>query len=410
MTLSVVSSRTASLFARNLRTTLLAFATFVACALAISAPVAAQDKPNPAPDTVVLSNGDTLHGKFVSVINGTVTFHSSVLGDLQLTWDKIKELHASEPFAVINKNIKIRVGKKLADLPVGTIEVSNNTLTIHAENSQQLAPLPVKDVPFILSQDLLNSKIRHKRSFIQGWAGSASAGATLVTATQNQYTVTGGFSLVKVSPPIDWLRRRARTSLGFTGSYGKIIQPSYFDATGTFVPEVVTKSAIYHAEAERDQYFSERFFTLGQTAFDHNYAQDLDLQEIYGGGFGWTFLKTPKQEGDLKGTVQYEKQLFISDSTQNQNLIGSTFSINYIAHLKLFTFAQNLAFIPSYNNPHAYSATESNTFSFPAYKNLSFTVGTLDSYLNNPPISYPPTVRNSFQFTMGLSYAIKPKQ
>ena len=41
--------------------------------------------------------------------------------------------------------------------------------------------------------------------------------------------------------------------------------------------------------------------------------------------------------------------------------------------------------------------------------NLSFSLGTNDSYLNDPPTSLPPTKRNSFQFTMGLTYAIKPK-
>ena len=46
---------------------------------------------------------------------------------------------------------------------------------------------------------------------------------------------------------------------------------------------------------------------------------------------------------------------------------------------------------------------------FPAYKNLSFSVGTLDSFLNDPPVSLPPTKTNSFQFTMGLTYAIKSK-
>ncbi|HWA95476.1 MAG TPA: DUF481 domain-containing protein [Terracidiphilus sp.] len=412
MTQSIALARSfsPSFFARNRRSVWFALVALLTVAFASGTHAAAQDaaKPDQAPDTVVLSNGDTLHGKFVNEINGTVTFHSDVLGDLQLGWDKIKELRTASPFAVINKNVKVRVGRKLANLPVGTVEVSDGALTIHSENGQQLAPLPVKDVPFILSQDMLNNNIRHKRTFFQGWAGSATAGATLVTATQNQYTFTGGIGLVKVSPPMDWLQRRSRNSIDFTGSYGKITQPSYTDATGAIVPEVVTKSAIYHADAERDQYFTDRLFVLGQTAFDHNYGQDLDLQQIYGGGFGWTFLKTPKQEGDLKATVQYEKQLFISDSSQNQNLIGSTFSASYVASLKLFTFTQNLAFIPAYNNPHAYSTTESNTLAFPVYKNLGFTVGTMDSYLNNPPISYPPTVRNSFQFTMGVSYAIKP--
>ena len=50
----------------------------------------------------MLSNGDTLHGKFVSEIAGKVTFHSDPLGDVSLGWDKIKELHTSQKFAVLD--------------------------------------------------------------------------------------------------------------------------------------------------------------------------------------------------------------------------------------------------------------------------------------------------------------------
>jgi hypothetical protein len=171
---------------------------------------------------------------------------------------------------------------------------------------------------------------------------------------------------------------------------------------------VITKSALYHADAERDEYLSPRFFALGQTAFDHNYAQNLDLQQIYGGGFGWTALKTAKQEADLKATIQYEKQQFFY-SGSNQNLIGSTLSLSYVLHHKNVVYTQGLAFIPAFNNPHAYSADETNTLAFPAYKNLSFSLGTLDSYLNNTPASDPPSKHNSFQFTMGFAYAIKSK-
>ena len=176
------------------------------------------------------------------------------------------------------------------------------------------------------------------------------------------------------------------------------------------MPETVTKSAIYHADAERDQFFSPRFFALAQTAFDHNYAQDLDLQQIYGGGVGYTVLKTAKQEADVKGTIQYEKQQFISGASgTDQNLIGSTFAANYALHIKFINYTQGLSFIPAYNTPRAYSANETNILALPAYKNLSFSVGTIDTYLNDPPLSVPPTKRNSFQFTMGLTYAIKAK-
>lgn len=364
---------------------------------------------NPEPDVLVLSNGDTLHGKFVSEVAGKVTFHSDPLGDVSLDWDKIKELHTNQNFAVLDGTVKNRGKKAARQIPVGTIEVANQTVTVHPENAAPEPPIPVKNAQFIMDAPTLDKQLNHQPGFFSGWNGAATAGATLVTATQNQYTVSGGIGLVRVVPTVNWLNPRDRTSADFTGSYGKITQPAYTSG-GTTVPAVVTKSAIYHAGAERDEYFSPRFFALAQTAFDHNFGQNLNLQQIYGGGFGWTVLKTPKQEADLKGTIQYEKQQFITGgSSGNQNLIGSTFAATYLLHLKLFTYMQGVAYIPAYNNTHAYSTNETNTFTFPAYKRLSFSLGTMDSYLNDPPASLPPTKRNSFQFTMGLTYAIKSR-
>lgn len=363
--------------------------------------------PNPAPDVLVLSNGDTLHGKFVNVIDGKVTFHTESLGDVALGWDKIKELHTAQKFAVLDSSVKARGRKAARQLPVGTIEVADQVVTPHTDNGTPVATIPVKNAQFIMDGAELDKQVNHEPGFFEGWNGAATAGANLVTATQNQYTLSGGLGLERVVPTVSWLKPRDRTSIDFNGSFGKITQPAY-TAGGVTVPAVVTKSAIYHAGAERDEYLSPRFFALGQVGFDHNFAQNLDLQQIYGGGFGWTVLKTPKQEADLKGTVQYEKQQFIGGGPSSTlNLVGSTFAASYILHLKLFTYTQGVSFIPAYNNMRAYSATENNAFAFPAYKRLSFSLGTMDSYLNDPPASLPPTKRNSFQFTMGITYAFK---
>ena len=377
--------------------------------IGMSAARHARAQSGAAADVVVLSNGDTLHGKLVNSSDGKVMFHSDALGDISISWDKIKELHTSGSYAVLDKSTKPRSKKDAGAIPTGQLEVTNNSIAIRSEKAAP-APIPVADAQYILDAGTLDKQLNRKPGFFTGWNGAATAGAAIVTATENQFTFSGGVGLVRVVPTVSWLTTRNRTSIDFLGSYGKITQPAYTDpATGIVVPSVVTKSALYHAGAERDQYFSPRFFALAQTAFDHNYGQDLDLQQIYGGGFGWTFLKTPKQEADLKATIQYEKQQFISDSSANQNLIGSTISLGYVLHSKLMTYTQGLAFIPAFNNPHAYSANETNTLAFPAYKNFSFSVGTLDSYLNNPPDTLPPTKRNSFQFTMGVTYAIKSK-
>ncbi len=146
------------------------------------------------------------------------------------------------------------------------------------------------------------------------------------------------------------------------------------------------ESSIYHADAERDEYFSPRVYALAQTSFDHNFAQDLDLEQIYGAGIGWTAIKNPTEELDVKSTLQYEGQTFISTASQDQNLIGSTVSGAWTAKLPFRSqFKQQVSWTPAYNNPNAYSAAETNALTVPFFKSLALSVGSNESYLNDPP-------------------------
>jgi hypothetical protein len=382
----------------------------IAAGLCATLICAAQTTPasDAAPDVLVLSNGDTLHGKFVNAIQGKVTFHSDPLGDITLSWDKIKAVHTGEKLAVIDKSVKLRGRSNTGNIPTGTVAVENKAVIVQPESGPALPPIPEENAPYILELAELEKQIHHAPKFLEGWNGSATAGATVVNATQNQYAFSGAVGLVRTVPTLTWLNPRNRTSVGFLGSYGKITEPGYFNG-GLFVPEVTTKTAIYHAEAERDEYFTPRVYALAQVAFDHNFSQNLDLQQIYGGGLGWTVVKTPIQELDLKGTIQYERQSFISGTPGERNLVGSTYGAAYVLNRKIATYTQTFEYIPAYNDLSAYSLNETNTLGFVAYKNFGFTIGTIDSYLNNPPISLPPTKRNSFQFTMGLTYTVKSK-
>ena len=207
---------------------------------------ASKPAANPEPDVLVLSNGDTLHGKLVSEMAGKVTFHSDPLGNVSLGWDKIEELRTSRKFAVLNDKIKLRGKKQARQIPMGTLEVAGQAVTVHPDNAAAEAPIPVKSAQFILDPAEMDKQLNHEPGFFSGWNGAATAGATLVTATQNQYTVSGGVGLVRMVPTVSWLHPRDRTSVDFTGSFGKITQPAYTSGTTT-VPAVVTKSAIYHA-------------------------------------------------------------------------------------------------------------------------------------------------------------------
>ncbi|HUB28294.1 MAG TPA: hypothetical protein VL967_01305, partial [Terracidiphilus sp.] len=146
------------------------------------------------PDVLVLSNGDTLHGKLVNEIGGKVTFHSDPLGDISVGWDKIKELHAGESFAVVDKNLKLHgKGKQTAaQIPTGPLEVADKAITVHSENGAVSAPIPVADALYITDKAVLDKQLYHHPSFFTGWNGAATAGAAIVTATQDQYTFSGG--------------------------------------------------------------------------------------------------------------------------------------------------------------------------------------------------------------------------
>ena len=63
------------------------------------------------------------------------------------------------------------------------------------------------------------------------------------------------------------------------------------------------------------------------------------MQQLYGGGIGWSTIHKKNETLDFKGSIDYEKQQFILPS-ENQNLLTSVFAEFYIlkfAHLGSFT-------------------------------------------------------------------------
>src|SRR5580698_3535230 len=137
------------------------------------------DSPNPTPDVLILSNGDTLHGKFVSETGGKVTFHSDPLGDVTLGWEKIKELHVAGKFGVLSQTVAVRGRKQVAQFPVGPFDVADQKVTVHPDNALTLAPIPVAKAQYIMDSATLDKQINHEPGFFVGWNGSATAGATV---------------------------------------------------------------------------------------------------------------------------------------------------------------------------------------------------------------------------------------
>jgi hypothetical protein len=348
--------------------------------------------PKPEPDVVVFANGEKLIGHFESFAGGSAKFKSDTVGEVTIDLSKVQELHTSEKFAVIRKNVKLAKGETDGQIPHGTISVADKTVQVNPGNGQPAQAVPVGDLNNIVDEASFEQAFHHAGLF-QKWKGAIAVGSSIVEATQNSVSLSTSVGLVRAVPTETWLPPRDRTALDFSDSYGRVTQP----ATPT------VKTSIYHADAERDEYFTSRVYALGAAAFDHNFSQGLDLQQLYGGGIGWSAIHQDKESLDFKGTVDYERQAF-QISSQNKNLITSVFAELYgLKFAHGMVLSQQLSVSPAWNNTNAYSAYGGVGITVPVYKRFGLNANVIDSFLNDPP---PGFKKNSVQFSTGFTYTL----
>jgi Protein of unknown function, DUF481 len=383
----------------------LAFAPF-ADAQAPAAPAPAKPAAAKPTDVLIFANGDRLTGKLESVTAGSVVFDSDMAGTLTVSIDKIKELHSSAEFVLLRKGDQ--VGK--TRVPEGSVAVADGNLTLTPSAEQPPSVVPVTDINYLIDRASFDKQANHQVGFLSGWGGTLTGGANIERSATSGTTLTAGLSLVRAIPTVPWMLPRNRTIFDVSESYGKLSTP-VIPPTTPPTPASVVLTSIFHADAERDQYFSPRLYALADTTFDHNFGQGLQLQQVYGGGIGYTAIKSAKQELDVKADVHYEKQQYISTTvngvvttTPEVNIIGTTLLEGYNRILpRKMVFTESFDVLPAWNRFKAYSANLNVALSLPVFKRLSATVSVADNFLNDPAEFYK---KNSFQFIAGVTYVL----
>jgi len=355
-------------------------------------PAALQGQAKPQPDILTFTNGDKLAGQLERSTGATVTFKSDMVGEISVAWAKIKEVESDRTFAIIPKTVTFKRHADTSSIPEGKISLADQKLTVTppAGPSQTV---PVADAARIVDDASFKNAVNRQPGFFTDWKGTVTAAAALVEATQHSQTFSGAISLARLEPSEDWLTRQNRTTFNFSGSYGTISQPT--------TPEI--KTDIFHVGLERDEYFSAAFYGFGQGLLDHNFSQNLSLQQTYGGGIGWSILKKPNQSLDLKGGLTYIHQKFSLEG-DDKSLIAALVEEDYrrtLSHGMVFT--QTLILDPALNHTNDFSGTASALLTLPLYKRLNTSLGINDGYLHDPP---PGFRKNSFQFTAGFTYSI----
>jgi hypothetical protein len=352
----------------------------------------------PEKDVLIFTNGDQLSGTLERSIGDSVVFKSDMAGEITVPLSQVKDLKTHGAFAVLKHGVPVAESKTVVPAPV---EITTETVTVQETAQVPSQVVPVKDVAYVVDEKTFNSALVHNMSFFEGWNGAFNLGTSFTQSTTHGGSISTGLSLIRQIPVVPYFQIRNRTTANFQENYGVLTTPPVLSGTGT---DVEAKTSIMHADAERDEYISKNVYVLATTAFDHNYAQSIALNQLYGGGFGWTVFNKPLHQLDLKADAHYQRQGHF-DPTLNLNLFGSSFSETYRRSLPYkMSLTQTASYVPAWNDLHAYSANGSLTLAAPLFKRLALNVTALESYINNPDPGYN---KNSLTFTTGLTYTLK---
>src|ERR1700760_4213407 len=196
----------------------MSFYRIVFLGLLFSLPVFAQTTA-PPPDTIIFTDGEQLAGKLVSVIAGTVTFHSDVLGNVTVPLAKVKTLHTAQSFASVEKNQRITSKAARGSIPVGSVALENGAMRISPPQAQEKS-IPAGSIGSLIDADSFHRELKGDSYFLYGWTGNITLGASLVKSTNSAQTYTGSVALVRSIPTIAGLPPISKTTLNLSGTYG----------------------------------------------------------------------------------------------------------------------------------------------------------------------------------------------
>ena len=376
---------------------------------AVPPPAVVPIAPKVIPDVLVFTNGDKLTGKLERATDGNVVFRSDMAGEITVPFGKVKELRSGTEFVALRKGVP----GKIKPVGTGVVSVADNKVTL-TRGTEAAQTIPTGELGYLIDLPSYAREVDRRAGFREGWKGSATAGLSLVRSTVSSTVFNGALNFVRAIPTVAYLPNRNRTTLNISESYGTNTTPVIPQTVPPSAP-VVVQTSIFHGDSERDQYFSQRFFALGDLSFDHNFSQGLQLQQVYGLGAGWTPLQNAKQQLDLRADVHYEKQQFLPTALgtvsangvpqDNLNLIGSTFQENYRRNLpRKLVYIEWANILPAWNDPRAYTANAFMSLTMPLFKRLSANISATDNYLNNPAVGYK---TNTVQFVTGLTYTLR---
>lgn len=331
-------------------------------------------------DQITLKNGDRFTGSIVTGDGKTLLLKTEFAGDITIQWDAITAIESSQ-----NLNLTLKDGKRLS----GKIATSDGKFVVAGAEAPSAAAPATKDTIVAVRNDaeqkafdLAAERMAHPK-FTYFWGGLFDTGLAMTRGNSSTISYTFNSKAVRETP---------RDKLTLYSTY-------IFANDNTTSPGRTTANAL-RAGARGDLNLRPRLFVFAFADYETNQLQNLDLRQVYGGGFGYHVIKTERTVFDVFGGISYDHDAFgaysyanpapppalISVAAATQNSAEAVVGEEFDSHLSKRTMlTERFSLFPNLSHTGDYRFQFDTTVSTQLKTWLSWQTTFSDRYISYPP-------------------------
>jgi len=325
-------------------------------------------------DQVNLKNGDRVTGKIQKKDGANLIIKSDLFGLATIPWDAVTQVTSDEPLTVVLPDGKSVQGK---------IAVENQKLQVATPAAPESVEL--SQVGAIRNADEQKEWERRQHpGLLALWTGYADLGISLARGNADTTNVTTAMNATRETPS-------DKTTAYFNQIYSKGKQA---DGTTATTADAVRGGWAYNRN------LTPRLFLNLFNDYEYDAFQSLDLRFVFGGGLGYSIIKSETTQLDLLGGADYSHEKFSTPLTRNSAEL-------YWGNNLLHKFSKSTALTQSFRMFDNLSDTGEYRMNFDLgtstvlKKWLSWQMTVSDRYLSNPVLGHK---KNDVLFTTGLRF------
>lgn len=334
-------------------------------------------------DVVVMKNGDKLSGTVVTTSDKGLVFKSEFAGEVTIALDNVVSIESAAPVVLVTKD-----GKKLT----GVVKTEGGVVRVGDATADRQTLAAIRP-PAAQEKFELEERRKLQPQFLDLYSGFIDFGLANASgnAQTSTYSTTGNLARITAHDKI---------SLRFSQIYA---------ANSTAGPKIATAQAIRGGWSYQRN-VGPKLFLQTFNDYENDKFQLLDLRFVFGGGVGYTAIKSQRTLLTFGGGGALNRESFAPNSV-NPRLIafnrssGEAYANQEFNHKlnSVFSVFERFSFFPNLSNSGEYRLNFDAGGVATLYKSFALQVAFSNRFLSNPPVGRK---QNDTLFTTGIRYTI----